>query len=147
MIFKHVFAKKLAFFDWKQSYIMLKLDHSIGFWEKHLFFAENCRKMQKIVITTSTPDWPNFRRLGNCFLWAACLKITYRRSPNFELPFTYGKKGWATFWVIFFPQNHPVTLSDWLTTHTVLRSAFCVLWYPHYHSIRTSYVINLGICM
>jgi hypothetical protein len=30
-------------------------DHNIGFWEKHQFFAKNCRKSPKIVIITSTP--------------------------------------------------------------------------------------------
>jgi hypothetical protein len=35
---------------------MQNLDHNIGSWEKRQFFAENCRKSQKIVIITSTPD-------------------------------------------------------------------------------------------
>jgi hypothetical protein len=34
-----------------------KIDHSIGFWEKRHFFAENWQKLQKIVIITSTPVW------------------------------------------------------------------------------------------
>jgi hypothetical protein len=33
---------------------MLCFDHNIGFWVKRQFFAENCRKSQKIVIITST---------------------------------------------------------------------------------------------
>jgi hypothetical protein len=32
---------------------MQKYDHNIGFREKRQFFAENCRKSQKIVIITS----------------------------------------------------------------------------------------------
>jgi hypothetical protein len=35
---------------------MQNFDHNIGFWEKNAnFFAENCRKSQKIVIITTTP--------------------------------------------------------------------------------------------
>jgi hypothetical protein len=34
---------------------MQNFDHNFGFWEKRHFFAENCRKSQKIVIITSTP--------------------------------------------------------------------------------------------
>jgi hypothetical protein len=34
---------------------MQKFDHNIGFFDKKAnFFAENCRKLQKIVIITST---------------------------------------------------------------------------------------------
>jgi hypothetical protein len=39
---------------------MQTFDHNIGFWEKGLFFAENCRKSQKIVIITSTPGSHHF---------------------------------------------------------------------------------------
>jgi hypothetical protein len=34
---------------------MQNFDHNIGFWENANFFAENCQKLQKIVIITSTP--------------------------------------------------------------------------------------------
>jgi hypothetical protein len=44
----------MAFFT--QNKTMQKLDHNIDFWEKRLFFAENCRKSPKIGIITSTPD-------------------------------------------------------------------------------------------
>jgi hypothetical protein len=33
---------------------MPTVDHNIGIWENANFFAENCRKSQKIVIITST---------------------------------------------------------------------------------------------
>jgi hypothetical protein len=35
---------------------MQSVDHNIGAWEKRHFVAENCQKLQKIVIITSTPD-------------------------------------------------------------------------------------------
>jgi hypothetical protein len=38
-----------------QNKIMQNFDHNIDFWEKRQFFAENCRKSQKIEIITSTP--------------------------------------------------------------------------------------------
>jgi hypothetical protein len=48
-IFAKNFSEKIGFFDSKQSYIMQKFDHNIGFWEKRKFFrqklskiAENC---------------------------------------------------------------------------------------------------------
>jgi hypothetical protein len=50
------FAKKLAFFDSNKAKFWKKIDHNIGFWEKRHFFAENCRKSQKIVMITSTPE-------------------------------------------------------------------------------------------
>jgi hypothetical protein len=34
---------------------MQNFDHNISFCETRLFFAENCRKSQKIVTITSTP--------------------------------------------------------------------------------------------
>jgi hypothetical protein len=43
---------------------MQKFDDSIGFWEKANFFAENCRKSQKITITTSTPRGQIFNRFS-----------------------------------------------------------------------------------
>jgi hypothetical protein len=43
-------------------YILQKFDHKIGFWQKRQFFAENCRKSQKIVITTSTPGHTESRQ-------------------------------------------------------------------------------------
>jgi hypothetical protein len=45
------------------------------------FFAENWQKSQKIVIITSTPDWANFRPLGDCLLWTVFFE-NYRSSPN-----------------------------------------------------------------
>jgi hypothetical protein len=35
---------------------MQKVDHNIGFEKNANFYAENCRKSQKIVIITSTPS-------------------------------------------------------------------------------------------
>jgi hypothetical protein len=45
------------------------------------FFAENCQKLQKIVIITSTPDWAKmigriFAQRDDCLLWAGSLKFT-----------------------------------------------------------------------
>jgi hypothetical protein len=38
---------------------MQNFDHNIGFWKKRQFFAKNCQKLQKIVIITLTPGWPD----------------------------------------------------------------------------------------
>jgi hypothetical protein len=58
-IFKNSFVEKFGeifgVFDSKQSWIIQKFDHNIGFWEERHFFAENWQKSQKIVIITSTP--------------------------------------------------------------------------------------------
>jgi hypothetical protein len=53
-IFAEKFVEKIGVFDSKQSKIMQNFDHNI--FEKNAnFFAENCRKAQKIMIITSTP--------------------------------------------------------------------------------------------
>jgi hypothetical protein len=54
-IFAENIANNLAFFTLNKATTQ-KFDHNIGFQEKRQFFAENCRKTQKIVIITSTPD-------------------------------------------------------------------------------------------
>jgi hypothetical protein len=54
----------LAFLTQNKAKLFLKIDHNIGFWEKHQFFAENCRKSQKIVIITSTLGWLGWRVSG-----------------------------------------------------------------------------------
>jgi hypothetical protein len=43
---------------------------TLGFDKNANFFAKNGRKVPKIVIITSTPDWENFRPMGGCLLWA-----------------------------------------------------------------------------
>jgi hypothetical protein len=45
-------AKKIGVFYSKQSLILKKFYHNIGFWEKRQFLR---LKLQKIVIITSTP--------------------------------------------------------------------------------------------
>jgi hypothetical protein len=40
------------------------------------FLAENWQKSQKLVITTSTPDWANFRAIERLFSLDSFLKIT-----------------------------------------------------------------------
>jgi hypothetical protein len=48
---------------------MQKFDHNIGFWEKRQFFAENCQKLHKIVIITSTPGLERIAlkaKVANC---------------------------------------------------------------------------------
>jgi hypothetical protein len=59
---------------------MQNFDHNIGFWEKRQFFAENCRKSQKIVIITSTPAWKH-----------GCMTRVCEFSPLWRL-FTLNKK-------------------------------------------------------
>jgi hypothetical protein len=54
-IFAEKFSEKIGVFDTKQRWIMLNLDHNIGFREKCNFFCENWQKSQKIVIITLTP--------------------------------------------------------------------------------------------
>jgi hypothetical protein len=54
------FCQKIRRKNWR-IWLQTKLNyakfvHNIGFWEKRQFFAENCRKSQKILIITSTPD-------------------------------------------------------------------------------------------
>jgi hypothetical protein len=44
-----------------------KFDRNIGFWEKRQFCTEKCRKSQKIVIITSTPEWANFAHEAICY--------------------------------------------------------------------------------
>jgi hypothetical protein len=39
---------------------------TLVFEKNAIFSAEKCQKSQKIV----TPDWANFRRLGDCLRWA-----------------------------------------------------------------------------
>jgi hypothetical protein len=71
-------------------------------------FAENCRKSQKIVIMTSTPDWTNVRSLfENCrSIPNTILGYFY---PLSRLCIIFDKMYWATFWAIF-PQTRLVTL-------------------------------------
>jgi hypothetical protein len=67
-------------------------------------------------------DWPNFRPMGNCLLWAVFWIIaevakTFLGSfvPRSGLCINFDKKmDWATFWAAF-SQTHLVTLfaSDW----------------------------------
>jgi hypothetical protein len=50
------------------------------FFEKNVDdFAENCQKLQKILIITSIPgltDWANFLPMGNCLLLRSFFKVT-----------------------------------------------------------------------
>jgi hypothetical protein len=76
----------LAFFTQNKAKLCKNFDHNIGFWD---FFAENCRKSQKIVITTSTPD-TNFRaqNLKTILKKATSVwqdfKAVFRRKPRVE---------------------------------------------------------------
>jgi hypothetical protein len=67
-IFAEKFSEKIGDFVSKQSQSLKKLIITLIFEKK--IFAENWQKSQKIVIITSTPDWANFRQLGDCLLWA-----------------------------------------------------------------------------
>jgi hypothetical protein len=61
-------AKKLAFLTQNKAKLCkIWIIPNIGVWEKRQFFAENCRKSQKIVIITSTP-----RPLYFWNLWSFC---------------------------------------------------------------------------
>jgi hypothetical protein len=81
MIFK-IFSPKNSAKNrrWRLSAMLnlAKIYYIIGFWENTpIFFAENCRKMQKIAIITPTADWSNFRLLGDCLL-----RPVFRSSPK-----------------------------------------------------------------
>jgi hypothetical protein len=60
-IFKKIrqkFGKKLAFLTQNKAKICKILIITLVFEKNAIFFAENCRKSQKIMIITSTPDCP-----------------------------------------------------------------------------------------
>jgi hypothetical protein len=93
MIFKNIFAEKFSekigggVFDSKQSKIMQNFDHNIGFCEKRQFFAENCRKSQKIVIITSTPGAPtSARRSSRASAARSRTWPSSRRNPDSSWP-------------------------------------------------------------
>jgi hypothetical protein len=71
MIFKNIFSekfsKKLAFLTQNKAKLCKILIITLVFEKNAKFFAENCRKSQKIVIITSTPDWGIFARLRRIF--------------------------------------------------------------------------------
>jgi hypothetical protein len=63
-------AKKLAFFTQNKAKLCKILIITLVFEKNANFFAENCRKSQKIVIITSTPGWPDwaiFSLIGRLF--------------------------------------------------------------------------------
>jgi hypothetical protein len=62
-------VKKLSFLNQNKAKICKLLITTLVFEKNDNFFAENCQKLQKIVIITSTPDWANFRLLGDSFLY------------------------------------------------------------------------------
>jgi hypothetical protein len=120
--FLKYFCRKFQRKNWrfwlKTKLNYAKFDHNIGFWENANFFDENCRKSQKIVIITSTPDWANLRPMGNFQLRVFFWKLQYiHSSPKFCAVFFNGRNyvliqtrmGWASFWSIFSP-THLVTL-------------------------------------
>jgi hypothetical protein len=66
-IFAKKMAKKLAFLTLNKANLRKNLIITLVFMKNDNFFAENYQKSPKIVIITSTPDWENFRQLGNLF--------------------------------------------------------------------------------
>jgi hypothetical protein len=62
-------AKKLALLTDNKAKLCKILIITLGFYKNANFFAKNGRKVPKIVIITSTPDWENFRPMGGCLLW------------------------------------------------------------------------------
>jgi hypothetical protein len=70
MIFKNIFAEKsgenISVFCPNYCYFLVKkIDHNIGFWEKRHFFDENWQESQKIIIITSSP----FSKKGYANSW------------------------------------------------------------------------------
>jgi hypothetical protein len=77
---KNVFAKNgdnIVVFAETYATFCIYLIITLVFKKSSIFCVENCRKLQKFVIITSTPDWPNFRLgMGRWFLPESGLKIT-----------------------------------------------------------------------
>jgi hypothetical protein len=55
MIFKNIFAEKITFLTQTKAKLCEILITTLVFEKNANFFAENCRKSEKIVIITSTP--------------------------------------------------------------------------------------------
>jgi hypothetical protein len=62
-------AKILAFFAQTADNFCKNLIITLVFEKNANFFAESSPKSQKIVIITSTPEWANFRLMGDCLFW------------------------------------------------------------------------------
>jgi hypothetical protein len=73
---------KLAFLIQKNAKLCKILIIISVLWKNAKFFAEKCRKSHKIVIITSTPDWANFRLLGECLCTLDSF-FRYRYIPKF----------------------------------------------------------------
>jgi hypothetical protein len=108
--FKNIFRWKIWRKNWR-FLLKTKLNYAkIGSYHWFLrktpiFFAEKWQKSQKIVIITSTPDWVNFRLLGNCSNLGNLVKITVRAQilGSFfvqKLCINFWQQ-WATFWAFF----------------------------------------------
>jgi hypothetical protein len=67
--FLKYFCRKIGVFGSNKAKLCKMLIIITLVFEKNaIYFTENCQKLQKIVIITSTPDWANFRLLGSCLL-------------------------------------------------------------------------------
>jgi hypothetical protein len=74
-------AKILAFLTPTTASLLHKFDRSIIFWENRQFFAENCRKSQKILIITSTPERQHLR-----FDFSSTFCVTSSWAEKWKLP-------------------------------------------------------------
>jgi hypothetical protein len=120
------------------------------------FFAENCRKSEKIVIITSTPGWPdwaNFHLLGDCLhALGSCLKVLevaqilwlFYHSKNYVLIYKcviclhvcttnmyWTKMGWTTFWAIFFTNSSGQPAFNPISTKKLYFLHYCTLSWFH----------------
>jgi hypothetical protein len=68
-IFAKNSAKKLAFLTQNKGKLCKILIIKLIFEKNANFFAENCRKSQKIVIITSTPGHPAWKRSSKKLVW------------------------------------------------------------------------------
>jgi hypothetical protein len=68
--FAEKISEKLAFLTQSKAKLCKILIITLVFEKTPNYFAENCRKSQKFVIITSTPDWGIFHLLGDYLLWA-----------------------------------------------------------------------------
>jgi hypothetical protein len=76
-----ILRKNLRFWLKTKLIFLKKLIITLVFKKNANFLAENWEKSQKIVIITSSPDWPNFRLLDSCLLWTVFCKLN--KYPKF----------------------------------------------------------------
>jgi hypothetical protein len=100
----------MAFLTQNKAKLCKMLVIRLVFEKNAYYFAENCRKSQKIVIITSAPDSDDFSFAGNLFesdkLYVPSTAIIFycvcntQSSGNFAVPLTsnYSGSTWRVYW-------------------------------------------------